>query len=96
MPSIARKYSNESPLFGTLTRDDNWPFEHLNKLGRKIDTIAMADRKFEIDKAFLENTHKLTHEELYEIGATALDSSIMLTFQRDGDGKPHNEAIDSG
>lgn len=80
MPSIARLYSNESPLFGALTCDVNWPFEHLNRLSRKID--AYAGRKFKIDKAFFESTLKLTLEELYEIGATALDSSLMLTFQR--------------
>lgn len=80
MPSIAQKYSNESLLFDALARDDNWPFEHLNKLSQKIDTHA--SRKFEIDKPFLENTLKLTPDEMYEIGATALDSSIMLTFQR--------------
>lgn len=82
MPSIARKYSNESPLFDVdaLTRDVNWPFEHLNELSRKIDTYASS--KFEIDKPFLESALKLTQDELYEIGATALDCSIMLTFQR--------------
>lgn len=80
MPSIARKYSNESPLFDALARDDNWPFRHLNELCRKIDTYASS--KIEIDKPFLESKLKLTHEELYEIGATSLDCSIMLTFQR--------------
>lgn len=90
MPSIARKYSNESPLFGTLARDGNWPFEHLNQLGRKIDTFA--SRKFEIDKPFLENTLQLSQEELYEIGATALDCSIMLTFQCRGRNIDTNEA----
>lgn len=86
MPSIARKYSNESPLFDALARDDNWPFDHLNKLCRKIDTYAYASGKCEIDKSFLVNTHdvELLQEELYEIGATALDCSIMLTFQRHG------------
>lgn len=87
MPSIAQKYSNELPLFDKLTCDDNWPFEHLNGLCRKIDTYAST--KLEIDKPFLENALNLTQEELYEIGATALDCSIMLTFQI------HSERIDT-
>lgn len=91
MPSIAQKYSNESSLFGILARDDNWPFGHLNQLGRKIDTRASS--KLEIDKAFLVNTLKLTQEELYEIGATALDCSIMLTFQCRGQ---HNDMMEFG
>lgn len=82
MPSIAQKYSNESPLFHKLTCDGNWPFEHFNGLSRKIDTYV--SRKLEIDKPFSENTFELTQEELYEIGATALDCSIMLTFQIHG------------
>lgn len=34
-----------------------------------------------IDYDYLKTIGKLTDEEIYEIGATALDSSIMLTFQ---------------
>lgn len=92
MPSIARMYTTESSLlFDKLARDDNWSFEHLNELCRKVDE-AYANDESNIGIEFLENTAGLTHGEMYGIGATALDCSVMLTFQRIDN---HNKQFDA-
>lgn len=45
----------------------------------------------------LKETHALSPEELYDIGATALDSSIMLTFQNiTGYDQDHQKDLEKG
>lgn len=54
--------------------------------------ISQSDQNIAetIDYEYLKTICKLNDEELYEIGATALDSSIMLTFQSIDQQSNHN------
>lgn len=56
------------------------------------EKLGHTDQNFPdvIDYEYLKTTCNLNDEEMYEIGATALDSSIMLTFQRIEQQANHN------
>lgn len=82
MPHIAQKYLKNSHLFNVdHDTDMEWIRLHFAQLYEKLrgfDWNVGCDVNFE----YLEKTLNLSSEEIYEIGATALDSSIMLTVQK--------------
>lgn len=97
-------YTNDSMGWADLIENKRWPHSHTIELCRKLSqsdqsaadvvvTVADADADANaadvIDYEYLKTTCKLNDDEIYEIGATALDSSIMLTFQNIG--KPSND-----
>lgn len=64
-------------MFQNLKADNQWPHLHFAKICEKL---VQFNRNSERDYDFLNKTLNLCAEEIYEIGATALDCSIMLTF----------------
>ncbi|XP_031622852.1 inositol-pentakisphosphate 2-kinase [Contarinia nasturtii] len=80
IPYIAQKYLDDANVWVDLIKNVQWSHSHVSKLCQKLD---MADENIDniIDYEYLKTTYNLSDEQMYEIGATALDSSIMLTFQ---------------
>lgn len=75
---MAEKYSSSSCI--ELIENENWPHLHIHKLNRKLDQFK-SNQTTQVSYEYLKTKLNLHDEEMYEIGATALDSSIMLTFQ---------------
>lgn len=67
-------------LFSELHLNDDWPFSHVHQLYDKLKSFD-SNAKNDLNKEFFKNTFQLSAEEIYEFGATALDCSIMVTFQ---------------
>lgn len=89
MPHVAQKYLDDkigwNELLNNLSSD--WPHSHIAEMCQKLNENTVDA----VDYDYLKSVCKLHDEELYEIGATALDCSIMLTIQRvtiDTDLKP--------
>lgn len=77
---MADKYRISQTSFTEPLKDGLWPHSHVNELSKKLNQIdrdQIGDNMYEV----LKTTYNLDNEEIYEIGATALDVSIMLTFQ---------------
>lgn len=76
---MAKKYSSSE--CNELIQNENWPHLHLHELNRKLNQFE-SDQSTQVSYEYLKTKLNLHDEEMYEIGATALDSSIMLTFQK--------------
>lgn len=76
---MAEKYSSSECI--ELVQNENWPHLHVHKLNRKLNQFN-SNRSTQVSYEYLKTKLNLDDEEMYEIGATALDSSIMLTFQK--------------
>lgn len=77
---IVDKYSSKAESLAKLTENIRWSFQHVKSLDSKLvrySPAQISDNTLET----LSETYDLSPEELYDVGATALDSSIMLTFQ---------------
>lgn len=79
MPYVAQKYL-EDELKNNST--PNWPHSHVAEMCRKLSRISDENTIDAVDYDNLKSVCNLSDEEMYEIGATALDCSIMLTMQR--------------
>lgn len=84
MPHVAEKYMASPQTFDVTADNDKWPHEHITELCEKLDKFE-SDCIDEVNFEYLRSTLGLSMEEIYEIGATALDASIMLTFRKFGD-----------
>lgn len=83
MPYIARKYSGASNGWADLVRDEEWQFLHISGMCQKLQRQTDEDiTNFVNCYQYLQSVCQLNDEEIYEIGATALDCSIMLTIQK--------------
>lgn len=76
---MAEKYSSFQCI--ELIQNENWSHVHVNELNRKLDQFKL-NPSTPVSYEYLKTKLNLNDEEMYEIGATALDSSIMLTFQK--------------
>lgn len=76
---MAEKYSSFECI--KLIQNDYWPHLHVHELNRKLNQSKL-NRFTQVNYEYLKEILNLHVEEIYEIGATALDSSIMLTFQK--------------
>lgn len=83
-------YINESNGWEDLMKNTRWSHSHTSELCRKLSQTDQSTDVDVIDYEYLKTTCKLNDNEIYEIGATALDSSIMLTFQNIGKQSEHN------
>lgn len=83
MPYIAQKYSDDGNEWNEFMKklSADWPHSHVAELCRKLDQFDENDGADSIDYESLKTVYDLSDEEIYEIGATALDCSIMLTIQ---------------
>lgn len=68
---------NPTVTENTIKSKDKYSMDNLDKSFTKFD----SDTKHEISIEYLQEIG-LTTDELYSIGATAMDCSFMLTFQR--------------
>lgn len=89
MPHVAQKYSDDKIGWNELQNNltSNWPHSHIAEMCQKLNENSFDA----VDYDYLKTVCSLNDEEIYEIGATALDCSIMLTAQRvenDTDFKP--------
>lgn len=75
---MAEKYSSSECI--ELIQNENWPHLHVHELNRKLNQFK-SNRSMQVSYEYLKTKLNFHDEEIYEIGATALDSSIMLTFQ---------------
>lgn len=83
-------YIAESNGWEDLIKNKRWPHSHTSELCRKLQSQADHSAVDVIDYEYLKTTCKLNDNEIYDIGATALDASIMLTFQNIGKQSNHN------
>ncbi|XP_055295906.1 inositol-pentakisphosphate 2-kinase [Sitodiplosis mosellana] len=91
IPYVAQKYTENSNGWENLIRSKQWPHLHVIALHEKLGRHTTHQNPVDvIDYEYLKSTCNLSDEEIYEIGATALDSSIMLTFQSCGQQTNHN------
>lgn len=74
-------YSIAPSSFVEFVTDENWSHSHIYRFREKLHGFN-CNGIDDINYAFLKSQWKMSSEELYEIGATALDASIMLTFQK--------------
>lgn len=80
MPSLAQKYLACANNWMDLNRHHDWPHSHVSELCQKLYNID-ENTIDTVDYEYL-SRQNVSDEEMYEIGATALDCSIMLTIQR--------------
>lgn len=80
MPYVAQKCAGDEIGWNELKNDfsSNWPHSHIAGMCQKLNGITIDA----LDYDYLKSGCNLNDEEMYEIGATALDCSIMLTTQR--------------
>lgn len=78
---VAEKYSAAPASFTAFIEDEHWPHTHVNQLRAKLNQFDW-NRIGSVNYESLKTMINMRDEEMYEIGATALDSSIMLTFQK--------------
>lgn len=78
---VAEMYSNAPTSFTKLITDEHWPHSHVNELSEKLKHFNWCQTT-EVNYNLLRTEFQMKDEEIYEIGATALDSSIMLTFRQ--------------
>lgn len=80
MPYVAQQYMDDEIGWSELQKNltSNWPHSHIAEMCQKLDENSVDA----VDYDYLKSKCNLNDEELYEIGATALDCSIMLTMQR--------------
>lgn len=83
MPYVAQKYLDDRNEWNELMNSpsSNWPHSHIGEMCRKLGQINEGNTVDAIDYDCLKSVCNLGDEEMYEIGATALDCSIMLTIQ---------------
>lgn len=79
IPCVAQKYIDESNGWANLLRNEQWSNAHISEVCEKLSRNDQNAIDV-IDYEYLKAVCKLNDEEIYEIGATALDASIMLTF----------------
>lgn len=79
---IALNFENGIQLTSNATAYANieWPINHIINLHNKLADFN-PQQETNITSDYLKTVHQLDSGELYDIGATALDSSVMLTFQ---------------
>lgn len=83
MPYVAQMYLEDGNEWSEFNLSSNWPHSHVAEMCRKLGQINEEGNTIDvIDYDCLKSVCKLSDEEIYEIGATALDCSIMLTIQR--------------
>lgn len=84
MPYIAHKYLDDKIGWDELrnSASTNWIHSHVFEMYQKLSQINDENAIDVIDYDYLKSACNLNDEEMYEIGATALDCSIMLTIQR--------------
>lgn len=80
MPYVAQKCAKDEIGRNELQNDlsSNWPHSHITGMCQKLNGTTIDA----LDYDYLKSVCNLNDEEMYEIGATALDCSIMLTAQR--------------
>lgn len=93
MPHVAQKYLADKIGWNELRESPSadWIHSHVLEMCDKLCQINDKNAVDEVDYDYLKATCNLSDEEMYEIGATALDCSIMLTIQR-----ANNDNINSG
>lgn len=84
MPYVAQKYLNDKIGWDALRNNPpvDWPHLRVVELCQKLSQINDGNTIDVVDYDNLKSACNLSDEEMYEIGATALDCSIMLTIQR--------------
>lgn len=84
MTYVAQKYLDDKIEWNELQNSlsSNWPHSHIAEMCQKLEQMNNESTAEAIDYDYFKAVCSLNEEELYEIGATALDCSIMLTSQR--------------
>lgn len=81
IPYVAQKYlDDENEWKNHLS--SNRLHTHVDEMCRKLRHINDENTTDAVDYDYLKSIFNLSDEEMYAIGATALDCSIMLTIQR--------------